>query len=94
MNSLQGVSETTNYIVSINAADEIPEDKVIKRIAYEHPLFDMAAIDAQKRLPELNRLSTDQTTYFCGSYFRNGFHEDAFGSAVALCRDLLGKEPW
>ena len=94
MNSLQGVSETTNYIVSINAADEIPEDKVIKRIAYEHPLFDMAAIDAQKRLPDLNRLSTDQTIYFCGSYFRNGFHEDAFGSAVALCRDLLGKEPW
>ena len=94
MNSLQGVSDTTNYFVSINAADEIAEDKVIKRIAYEHPLFDMAAIDAQKRLPELNRLSRGQTTCFCGSYFRYGFHEDAFGSAVALCRDLLGKEPW
>ena len=48
----------------------------------------MAAIDAQKRLPELNRLGRDQTSYFCGSYFRYGFHEDAFGSAVALCRDL------
>lgn len=94
MNSLQGVSDTTNYFVSINAVDEIAADKVIKRIAYEHPLFDMAAIDAQKRLPELNRLSPDQSTYFCGSYFRFGFHEDAFGSAVALCRDLLGREPW
>lgn len=94
MNSLQGVSDTTNYFVSINAADEIAPDKVLKRINYEHPLFDMAAIDAQQRLPDLNRLSRGQTTYFCGSYFRHGFHEDAFGSAVALCRDLLGREPW
>ena len=94
MNSLQGVSDKTNYFVAINAADEIAPDKVLKRINYEHPLFDLAAIDAQKRLPELNRLSPDQSTYFCGSYFRHGFHEDAFGSAVALCRDLLGKELW
>ncbi len=94
MNCLQGVSDTTNYFVSINAADEIALDKVLKRINYEHPLFDLAAIDAQQRLPGLNQLGTDQTTYFCGSYFRHGFHEDAFGSAVNLCRDLLGKEPW
>jgi len=94
MNSLQGVSDMTNYFVAINAADEIAPDKVLKRINYEHPLFDLAAIDAQKRLPDLNRLDHDQSTYFCGSYFRHGFHEDAFGSAVALCRDLLGKEPW
>ncbi len=63
---------------------------MLRRIDYEHPLFDLAAIDAQKRLPELNRLSADQTTYYCGSYFRYGFHEDAFGSAVNLCRELLG----
>jgi predicted NAD/FAD-binding protein len=94
MNSLQGVSDKTNYFVAINAADEIAPDKVLKRINYEHPLFDLAAIDAQKRLPDLNRLAPDQSTYFCGSYFRHGFHEDAFGSAVALCRDVLGKEPW
>jgi predicted NAD/FAD-binding protein len=94
MNSLQGVSEKTNYFVSINGADEITPEKVIKRIAYEHPLFDLAALAAQKKLPELNRLSPNQTTYFCGSYFRYGFHEDAFGSAVALCRDFLGREPW
>jgi predicted NAD/FAD-binding protein len=94
MNSLQGVSDKVNYFVAINAADEIAPDKVLKRINYEHPLFDLAAIDAQKRLPELNRMSRDQSTYYCGSYFRHGFHEDAFGSAVALCRDLLGKEPW
>lgn len=94
MNRLQGVSDKVNYFVSLNADAEIDPAKVLRRIAYEHPLFDLAAIDAQKRLPELNRLSADQTTYYCGSYFRYGFHEDAFGSAVSLCRELLGTEPW
>lgn len=94
MNSLQGVSDKVDYFVSINADDRLAPEKVLKRISYEHPLFDLAAIRAQKRLPELNRLSRDQTTYYCGSYFRYGFHEDAFMSAVNLCRDLLGEEPW
>jgi uncharacterized protein len=94
MNELQGVSTKQNYFVSINAADSIDHKKVIRRINYEHPLFDVSAINAQKNLPSLNRLRDDQTTYFCGSYFRYGFHEDGFGSAVSLCRDLLKREPW
>ena len=94
MNSLQGVSDRTNYFVSINAGEDVAPEKVLRRIAYEHPLFDVEAGRAQRRLPELNRLSRDQSTYFCGSYFRYGFHEDAFMSAVNLCRDLLGGEPW
>ncbi|HSI63804.1 MAG TPA: FAD-dependent oxidoreductase [Candidatus Saccharimonadia bacterium] len=94
MNQLQGVSEKVNYFVSLNADDMVDPDKVCKRIAYTHPLFDVAAVAAQKELPELNRRSTNQTTYFCGSYFRYGFHEDAFGSAVSLCRDILRGDPW
>ena len=94
MNNLQGISSDKNYFVSLNADDEIAPDKVLKRINYEHPLFDLPAINAQKRLPDLNRISPDQTTYFCGSYFRYGFHEDAFGSAVSLCNDLLGEVAW
>ncbi len=94
MNHLQGIPGDVNYFVSLNADDEIAPDKVLKRIHYDHPLFDLPAIAAQKRLPELNQISPNQTTYFCGSYFRYGFHEDAFGSAVSLCRDLLGEEPW
>jgi len=94
MNLLQGVSEKTDYFVSINGAEAIDPAKVIRRISYEHPLFDVKATAAQKRLPELNRLSRDQTTYYCGAWFRYGFHEDGFMSAVNLCRDLLGEEPW
>lgn len=94
MNSLQGVSERINYFVSINAADEIAPAKVLRRIRYEHPLFDLEAIRAQGRLGELNQRSPQQSSYFCGSYFRHGFHEDAFASAVQVCRELLGREPW
>ena len=94
MNSLQGVSDKTNYFVSVNGAEEIDESKVLRRINYEHPLFDLKAVAAQKRLPELNTLSIDQTTYYCGAWFRYGFHEDGFMSAVNVCRDILGEEPW
>lgn len=94
MNCLQGVSDQVNYFVSLNADDMIDPGQVLKRIAYEHPLFDLKAVTAQKKLPDLNRRHPHQASYFCGSYFRYGFHEDAFGSAVALCRDLLGREPW
>ena len=94
MNKLQGVSDKVNYFVSINGEEDIAPEKVIKRINYHHPLFDLKAIEAQKRLPELNSISAEQSTYFCGSYFRFGFHEDAFGSAVNLCTEILGGDPW
>lgn len=94
MNNLQRISARTNYFVSINGAEHIAPEKILKTISYEHPLFDVPAIEAQKRLPELNQISPDQNTWYCGSYFRYGFHEDAFGSAVNLCRELLGQDPW
>ncbi len=94
MNNLQGVSPTTNYFVSINAPEDIDPAKVIQVIDYEHPLFDVPAMEAQKTLPQMNEAGAEQGRFFCGSYFRYGFHEDAFGSAVNLCRQLLGKDPW
>lgn len=91
MNSLQGVSERQNYFVSINGENEIHPECVLKRIEYEHPLFSLGAIRAQKELPKLNQRMTN--TYFCGSYFRYGFHEDAFTSALDLCR-ILAEGVW
>ncbi len=94
MNQLQGVSEKVPYFVSINGEQKIDPAKVLQKIEYEHPLFDLKAIDAQKSIPELNRSSPEQNTYFCGAWSRYGFHEDGFGSAVNLCRELLGRDPW
>ena len=64
-------------------------------MAYQHPLFDLGAIHAQRLLPQLNLDAACSTeTYFAGSYFRYGFHEDAFKSAVDLSSQLLGGDPW
>ena len=91
MNSLQGVSERENYFVSVNRAGAIDPAKVIRRIPYEHPLFSLGAVRAQAELPALNRPAQGRTeTYFAGSYFRYGFHEDALQSAVQLSELLLG----
>lgn len=86
MNKLQGVSEKKNYFVSINPHAQLDTSKIIKEIDYEHPLFDLAAIEAQSALPALN---ANGPVYYCGSYFKYGFHEDAFTSAVNLCTHLL-----
>ena len=89
MNSLQGVSGQQNYFVSINGENSVNPDKVLKRIHYEHPLFSLGAIRAQRELPGLNERRSN--VYFCGSYFKYGFHEDAFTSALDLCRTLTGE---
>jgi|TARA_Y100000385_G_scaffold267026_2_gene302754 uncharacterized protein len=95
MNRLQGVSDRENYFVSINRAEYVAPEKVLRRIAYHHPLFDLGAINSQDRLPEINQRASGSTeTYFAGSYFRYGFHEDAFKSAVDLSTQLLGRDPW
>jgi predicted NAD/FAD-binding protein len=94
MNSLQGVSKRQNYFVSINRPEAIDPAKVIRRIAYEHPLFSLGALRAQGELPRLNAAGGATGTYFAGSYFRYGFHEDALLSAVQLSGILLGRDPW
>ena len=92
MNSLQKVSQTKNYFVSVNGGHLINEGAIKKRITYAHPLFSLEAIKAQSELPRLNCNPENEQIYFCGSYFRYGFHEDALASAFELSR-LLQKLP-
>jgi predicted NAD/FAD-binding protein len=95
MNRLQGVSDRENYFVSINGADRVDPARVLRTIAYEHPLFTLGAVRAQAEIPALNAAAAGTTeTYFCGAWTRYGFHEDGFLSAVNLSRLLLGSEPW
>jgi predicted NAD/FAD-binding protein len=91
INRLQGIDTSRNYFVSINGEDTLQPECVLQRIDYEHPLFDDAAIRAQQRLPALNERRSG--VYLCGSYFRYGFHEDAFSSALQLSR-LLAEDAW
>jgi predicted NAD/FAD-binding protein len=88
MNALQGVSKKRDYFVSINGAENIRDAAVLYRTVYHHPVFTLEAMRAQRELPSLNTRSAQQRLFFCGSYFRHGFHEDAYASAVDLARVL------
>ena len=89
MNRLQRVSENENYFVSLNCHHRIDPKKVLRRIEYTHPLFDLPAIQAQAELPTLNTLSPTQTTYYAGAWFKYGFHEDGFTSGLHAARAIL-----
>jgi predicted NAD/FAD-binding protein len=80
MNILQGLDATEPFLVTLNRGDTIDPAKVIKRITYQHPQFTLAGVAAQARQAELNG---PLNTYYCGAWWRHGFHEDGVVSALA-----------
>jgi len=95
MNRLQNVSDRENYFVSINGGGEIAPERIIKTIRYEHPLFSLEAVGAQREIPELNRRARGTTeTFYAGAWQRYGFHEDGLLSALNLSQLLLQRDPW
>jgi predicted NAD/FAD-binding protein len=92
MNSLQGATAKKDFFVSINPSRRIPDEHIIKELEYDHPLFDLNSLAAQKEVPKLNAANTGR--YFCGAWQRFGFHEDGLWSAFRLCEQLLGRSPW
>jgi predicted NAD/FAD-binding protein len=91
MNRLQKVSRRKEYFVSINDPGLVRRERILRTFTYAHPLFSVEAARAQRELPSLN---ASGPVYFCGSYFRFGFHEDAFTSALELCRTITGEPLW
>ena len=94
MNNLQHIKGEKNYFVSLNCENQIAPEHILRRIKYEHPLFSLSAIKAQRELDSFNNLSPDQTTYYAGAWFNYGFHEDGLASALACSRALAGEEVW
>jgi predicted NAD/FAD-binding protein len=94
MNELQGVSDRESYFVSINPSSSPAEESIKRRLVYEHPLFDLKAVAAQDRLPGLHKAGIETRRYFCGAWQRFGFHEDGLWSAVNVCAEILGRDPW
>ena len=80
MNILQGIKAPATFCVTLNHALAIRSDKIIKRFQYSHPVFTPESIQAQKRHAEINGA---YRTYYCGAYWRNGFHEDGVVSALS-----------
>jgi len=91
MNSLQGVSQKKDYFISINGPAQIDPDKILWEKDYTHPLFTVEGQEAQAHLPSLNK---NGVTFFCGAYFRYGFHEDGLMSGLDAARAVAQEEVW
>jgi predicted NAD/FAD-binding protein len=83
MNRLQNLKTERDYCVTLNPVRPIPREHIIREIEYTHPMYTFDALETQKNLPNLNG---QENTYFCGSYFGYGFHEDAVRSAVQVTK--------
>jgi uncharacterized protein len=92
LNLLQGIVGNRNYFVTLNP-QRLPVPGTLHHgEIYEHPVFDAAALRAQRKLPTLQG---KRNTWFCGAYFGAGFHEDGLASGLAVAEALGGaKRPW
>lgn len=85
MNLLQHIAIPTNLFVTLNQSDAIDPEKVLARMVYSHPVFDGAAVAAQARRHEING---KRGTWYCGAWWRYGFHEDGCLSAEEVVREI------
>ncbi|MDH5368605.1 MAG: FAD-dependent oxidoreductase [Gammaproteobacteria bacterium] len=88
MNILQSLDSNEEFCVTLNNEDAINPNKIIKKIKYAHPIFTPDGIAAQKKQREING---QQHTYFCGAYWRFGFHEDGVWSALQALKHFEEK---
>jgi len=91
MNELQSLKGPPLF-VSLNPALEPAPDTILGEWDYEHPVFNGAALAAQK---ELWSLQGQRNVWFCGAWFGSGFHEDGIQSGLAVAEQLGGlRRPW
>jgi predicted NAD/FAD-binding protein len=91
LNKLQKLPFTTPVIVTLNPTHAPREELVIDRFDYAHPVFDCAAIDAQRDLPAIQG---KRRTWYCGAWTGYGFHEDGLKSAMSIANAFGLQIPW
>lgn len=85
LNRLQNLQCAKQYFVTLNSDHRIRPECIIRRMTYDHPVFTAESVSAQRRQPEING---PRRTFFCGAYWRNGFHEDGVVSALNALYDF------
>jgi len=85
LNKLQNLKCKKNYFLTLNPFVPIEDSKIIKKVEFTHPCYDMKTVDAQKHL---SKLQGTNNSYFCGSYFGYGFHEDGLNSGINVSNKL------
>jgi len=88
LNRLQPLPFKQSVVESLNPVRPIDPGKVLAEFEYSHPVFDLAAIRAQSRVPELQGM---QHTWYCGAWTAYGFHEDGLQSGETAAQSLLAQ---
>lgn len=88
INRLQPLPWQQPVLVSLNPTREPAANTVHGEFDYAHPVFDLAAIAAQARLPEIQGHSH---VWFAGAWTRYGFHEDGLRSGLAVADALRSR---
>ena len=88
INRLQPLPWQQPVIVSLNPVREPQARQVHADIAWQHPVFDQAAIHAQQRLPQIQGRGH---VWFCGAWTRYGFHEDGLASGLAVAQAMQAR---
>ena len=92
MNRLQNIDSGTPLFVTLNPKHTPRAGSILHSEVYDHPIFDGQAMSAQRQLWSLQG---KRNTWFCGSYFGAGFHEDGLQAGLAVAEELGGvRRPW
>ena len=85
MNLLQGLRSPEPFVVTLNRSEAIDPAKVLRRLHYQHPVYNAVSVAAQRRK---DRIQGRNHTWFAGAYWGWGFHEDGMRSAVDVAAGL------
>ena len=85
MNRLQSLNSATDFFVTLNAREQIDPATILWEGTYSHPVY---LLDRQAAAARHQELLGPNRTFFCGAYWRNGFHEDGVVSALTACEKL------
>ena len=88
MNILQGIDAQSQFCVTLNHSDAICPGKIIQRVQYSHPVFNQETLISQGQHEKINGRNR---TYYCGAYWRNGFHEDGVVSALDALKHFTNR---
>lgn len=88
INRLQSLPEDDPCFVTLNTQRAIKPHLIYDECVFYHPVFNLAALQGQHSLAELNGKNS---TWFCGAWMRNGFHEDGLATGIEVARRIIAR---
>lgn len=89
MNCLQPIPESDPLFVTLNSRAPIDDSLIYDTATFRHPVYDLAALAAQGTVRAMNG---DNSTWFCGAWMKNGFHEDGYASALDVVEAMATRD--